>query len=88
MLRLYNDFIRPQVHAYVYYFPPTEPNGANKLVPFQDYINHFIQNSMQFGASLMPYVADPDGIDAHGGTVIVKKIAGAIALYLNDEQIN
>ena len=35
----------------------------------------------------MPYVANPDEKDGQVGTVIVKKIAGAIALYLNDEQI-
>ncbi len=84
MLRLYNDFKRPRAHAYAYYFPPPN-NDAIKLVPFQDYINHFIQNSMKLGASVTPYVADPDESDGRVGTVVVEKIAGVIALYLNDE---
>ncbi len=88
MLRLYNDFIRPQAQAYAYYFPPTDTNHHIQVPNFQDYINHFLQTSMQLAANVRPYVADPSDPDGHVGTVVVKKVAGSIALYLNDLLVN
>ncbi len=88
LLRLYNNRIKPQAYAYAYYFPPTYTNGEIKVPVFQKYITDFMLKSMQLGASLKPYVADPDGNDAHEGSVVVKKVAGAIALYLNEKIVN
>lgn len=71
-----------------WFFPPTDGEGIIQVPQWQNYIKNFISTQMSLVPIEEPYIADPNSLDGYTGTVVVKKIAGLIAVYLNDNRVN